>query len=816
MHNIINKFLIVNNIFLINNIMFLNDFVIQDTIEICNDINDLENCVDIKKTANIIFKKLIVKKIGIKSCYEKLFDTYNKLRGSKTKQFIESDIFQHIEPINPKIDEYISNKLLYDYAENKEDVEKFIIECISKNYDYFVLRAIAKKIKIREILKTLNLLENIARFPFTISQQSVKECLDWLIDNKDKYEKKLVNIIQYNELIEFHSSYADKKNTIMKKTVAKIKDVYQENLDILYKDILGDTYFDINTIEDVKKKITNNSFSEYEISRIFAYSVYKLKSNIFLLFTNLKYLDDEVDTRSIIRATFFKIPVILKISMSRGLYKQNQNERQENFEYALQEELRREFYLGVIEINKLRNKIPNFCMVYAMFSCGRPFITENNIVLCDQEKYQNIYTIYEEVKGIVFSDFIHEKVSTKSYSKDLVSIFAQIYLALYTAYEECKFVHNDLSMNNIIIKELDSSKIQTYKYKDNVISIRSKYIPVIIDYGRSSVEIQNNYYGKADLEFTDVYKNYSRLIYDFYKITGDFYRHVNYRKEFIKIKKNIFDTNVYSILEKCLSLFDHSLIEDNTSVEHSMYRINELVKDIDCETFLNCFFTEFKKYDFRSSIKIKGNNDFKYISPKIYNYINAKIPKINEIEYDNNNYCRYISKLNKINLKESLYSTNDIKLLIYSLFTRADSSYLWDNSPEFKKCYKKIWNRYVDDQVIFVRDKMLENIDLHFYEYEKLWIKNYDSKYIQLSYPSNTNNQTYLDNLIIRTINRIEVIDKFTYKLEILDELLKLLEYNMHKCISITRYEILKNSLKTLILKQEYSWIPQKYSKLLM
>jgi thiamine kinase-like enzyme len=92
---------------------------------------------------------------------------------------------------------------------------------------------------------------------------------------------------------------------------------------------------------------------------------------------------------------------------------------------------------------------------------------------------------------IMISEYIPGK-ELKEYanSDDLDNILEQIFLTLKIAYKKYSFCHNDLHSGNIIIRELQELTIVNY----NGIKIETKFIPQIIDYGKSLLMIKNGSY----------------------------------------------------------------------------------------------------------------------------------------------------------------------------------------------------------------------------------------------------------------------------------------------------------------------------------
>ena len=105
----------------------------------------------------------------------------------------------------------------------------------------------------------------------------------------------------------------------------------------------------------------------------------------------------------------------------------------------------------------------------------------------------------EYINGYTFEKWIK---SDKFNMTDYLFILIQISLSLQFAQQYCGFVHYDLTPWNIVIQEIKVPVTFDYILAHNkVYQIKTKYIPVIIDYGKSHVIYKNIHYG-----FVNMYK----------------------------------------------------------------------------------------------------------------------------------------------------------------------------------------------------------------------------------------------------------------------------------------------------------------------
>ena len=165
----------------------------------------------------------------------------------------------------------------------------------------------------------------------------------------------------------------------------------------------------------------------------------------------------------------------------------------ENFE----ENLEIEHSIGKV-LNSLRYQIPNFVFTIAITQIG---INVNNYgeqtlsskVLQKNDKFGNWKKLLLE--DIKLSDTLGHLLSTEHIKvPDFIYIYVQILLALEMAQRKCEFFHRDLHSNNIMIKQLLH---ENYEYVVNLdcecFKFKTSLIPVIIDFGKSSVKDGDKY-----------------------------------------------------------------------------------------------------------------------------------------------------------------------------------------------------------------------------------------------------------------------------------------------------------------------------------
>lgn len=138
-----------------------------------------------------------------------------------------------------------------------------------------------------------------------------------------------------------------------------------------------------------------------------------------------------------------------------------------------------EAFVGIYCLNKLLRDIPNF-----KYTFGLKKNDESDI------PYTPYTLVSEHIKGVLLSEYIK-----KCSLGDLISILKIVFLALSVAQERCGFVHNDLTCWNIVIYTLPAPQHFVYSFKDQIFTVDTKILPIIIDYDKSHVIHDDFFYG---------------------------------------------------------------------------------------------------------------------------------------------------------------------------------------------------------------------------------------------------------------------------------------------------------------------------------
>ncbi len=156
-----------------------------------------------------------------------------------------------------------------------------------------------------------------------------------------------------------------------------------------------------------------------------------------------------------------------------------------------QEELLHETAVGLV-LNGMRDYLPCFMYVYGGFFCGYPtdasMQTKNFNDLCKNNADMHTCMLSEFVPNIgdISKFWFNNSIS----DDDKERVFLLTCFALAEANRRYGFVHGDLHFGNIMIRELSAPRLFTFKFAGKVISITTKYLPTVIDYGRSQINFQ--------------------------------------------------------------------------------------------------------------------------------------------------------------------------------------------------------------------------------------------------------------------------------------------------------------------------------------
>ena len=172
------------------------------------------------------------------------------------------------------------------------------------------------------------------------------------------------------------------------------------------------------------------------------------------------------------------------------------------------ENLIHEITVGLI-LNNLRDYLPCFMYTYGGIFCGYPkeYSMKDNDYrdLCKGNDPHSIL-ITEYIPGnLTIEEFINQPAYSQLQEDDKIKVLLLLAFSLNEANERYKFIHGDLHGKNIMIRTLSVETDFTFPYKDDdlgniKITITTKYVPIIIDYGRTFIDYDG--YRLAPIEST--------------------------------------------------------------------------------------------------------------------------------------------------------------------------------------------------------------------------------------------------------------------------------------------------------------------------
>jgi len=152
-----------------------------------------------------------------------------------------------------------------------------------------------------------------------------------------------------------------------------------------------------------------------------------------------------------------------------------------------------EYFIGTYVINRLRETLPNFVFTLSIFKCDVIPNGNDNIQNFCVDQYSNRpasnYLVLERIPGDTMDVFINNAFNEYSF----YSYFIQTLFALDYAQSKCEFIHNDLHVKNIILRDIDTSTNISYLMDDQLYTIGTSKIPTIIDFGLSRVLYMHDY-----------------------------------------------------------------------------------------------------------------------------------------------------------------------------------------------------------------------------------------------------------------------------------------------------------------------------------
>ena len=447
-----------------------------------------------------------------------------------------------------------------------------------------------------------------------------------------------------------------------------------------------------------------------------------------------------------------------------------------------------ETFISVNCINKLLKDIPNFVYIFGIY------------------KKNNSYNVITEfIEGKTFQEYIK---SDEFNFKEYLMILSQLSLALQYAQEKIGFVHYDLTVWNIIIKRLEKPIEIVYSVNNKIIKIKTKIIPIIIDYGKSHIFYKNIHFGYVNMyNFNTCIDFISIFITSIYQIIIDknlnkydfnnLLRLTNFISNTKYCKKTFYNSKDVKTFFYNAKKYSNLIFSNKFELENYLpYDFFEFIikkfkcYNLDIENIIHCKYTiekgnEYQVYDFILS---------KNTDERIQSYLNV-INKIKNINFKNdldNIFLLYFIK----NIKDDFYFIKKqlINFLInekintkeyQDMFLEIDKKIELDNNM-FLNIYHPddvdYLNINYNDNIFLIKnelEKTIEKINIKNSSYNKININIYVSIIIQ-QILTDVDIQTFLknNNLIINNsniknmklhntitnINTLKIISKMIYR----------------------------------------------------
>ena len=416
--------------------------------------------------------------------------------------------------------------------------------------------------------------------------------IEWCKSNDDKC--KNISRNAYN----FFNSYLQKDSILdfIQSTIVNMKrnmgDYYYFDID--YKEIKSgiEKEYVMKCLNKIKRKQYKIDLDSIEIHNERFYGVLKSIQTLFLTYKDSRQFNKKFTLDEIIYKN--KNTVITKYMINNYsicLKEINVNNEAENIHEA---------FVGISCINEILKEIPNFYYTFDFMYEGKYIVNEY---------IQSSITLFEYIKSesFRFNDYLY--------------IILQLCLSLQISQVKCNFVHYDLTPWNILLQFLDEEETIDYKIDINkVIKIKTKIIPIIIDYGKSYVSFENKHHGFIKLfKFSKSQDIISILLTSLYEIImhknleydefqnllklSNFLSGTTYRREKFRNSKEL---KKFSIIHKKYSSLIGSNkyeLENRTPLDLYYYILNSISSDFKIEEVCS---DEFKPY------MLKFNDDMYY------------------------------------------------------------------------------------------------------------------------------------------------------------------------------------------------------------
>ena len=300
--------------------------------------------------------------------------------------------------------------------------------------------------------------------------------------------------------------------------------------------------FNEKTIQELKIGIFNLNYSKFFEHKDNLYYNQKLQNALCCIVNSL--INDEMLSERFFEKYSTQINKILVRSAFGDVYKVLNN-NDELFAIKASKtrdnSIEHECLIGMLALNKLRYKVPNFMYTYGVFYYNTPIREDENNYKMYHNNGKYSYLVMENINNSKSLKSMIPDISTK----DFLKIYLQLIVALNVAYKEYDFTHYDLHTSNILIQK-KKYNIPIYNDDEIIKYIKCDYVAVIIDYGKS--HINANISGiNENISFSyDTSKSFYKKgnpLYDAYKLIcfSAQYSYMNGRHDLVDMCSKIYN-----------------------------------------------------------------------------------------------------------------------------------------------------------------------------------------------------------------------------------------------------------------------------------
>jgi hypothetical protein len=409
--------------------------------------------------------------------------------------------------------------------------------------------------------------------------------------------------------------------------------------------IKNNIQFDEKTIQELKIGIFNLNYNKFFEHKDNLYYNQKLQNALCCIVNSL--INDEILSERFFEKYSTQINKILVRSAFGDVYKVLHN-NDELFAIKASKtkdnSIEHECLIGMLGLNKLRYKIPNFMCTYGVFYYNTPIVQDENNYKMYHNNGKCAYLVMENINNSKSLKSMLSDISTKDFCK----IYLQLINALNIAYKEYDFTHYDLHTSNILIQK-KKYNIPIYNNDEIIKYIKCDYVAKIIDYGKSHINANIQEMNEKISFSYDTSKSFYKKgnpLYDAYKLIcfSAQYSYIDGRHDLVDICSKIYDffnekNSIKTRISKNIKAIKNSL----NSRDYYVYNPNN--DNLTLDKFIKYIINIFKLSKHKNTIdKIYNDNDKslnlldntkKPTSLKDIIYINQIIDTIDNSSYKN-------------------------------------------------------------------------------------------------------------------------------------------------------------------------------------